>query len=65
MHVEIDQDRCCGSGLCVQTSPEIFDQRDEDGIGVVLQAHPEDPELRELALDAAAMCPAAAVKVTE
>jgi ferredoxin len=64
MHVEIDQDRCCGSGLCVLTAPEIFDQRDTDGIGFVVQAEPQDEESQQLARDAAAMCPASAVRVT-
>lgn len=65
MHVEIDQDKCCGSGLCVLTAPEIFDQRDEDGIGYVLQPSPADDALRAKARDAMAMCPASAVEVTE
>ena len=65
MHVEIDQDRCCGSGLCALNAPEVFDQRDEDGIGYVLQPIVEDAALQAKARDAASMCPASAVLVTE
>lgn len=65
MHVEIDQDKCCGSGLCALNVPEVFDQRDGDGIGYVLQPEPVDAELQDRVLDAATMCPALAVLVTE
>jgi ferredoxin len=65
MHVEIDQDKCCGSGLCVLNVPDVFDQRDEDGIGYVLQPDPTDAGLQARVLDAATMCPALAVLVTE
>jgi ferredoxin len=65
MHVEIDQDKCCGSGLCALNVPEVFDQRDEDGIGYVLQPSPTDVEIQDRVLEAANMCPASAVLVTE
>ncbi|HEV2640165.1 MAG TPA: ferredoxin [Actinocrinis sp.] len=65
MHVEIDQDKCCGSGLCALTAPEVFDQRDEDGIGYVLDPAPTDDEVQTRVFDAEKMCPASAVSVTE
>ncbi|GLW13091.1 ferredoxin [Microtetraspora sp. NBRC 13810] len=37
MKITIDQDACVGSGQCVLGSPEVFDQRDADGIAVLLR----------------------------
>ena len=62
MHV--DQRRCVGSGQCARTVPEVFDQRDEDGIVVLLNDNPPS----ELAADihqAAAVCPALAIVVED
>ncbi|WP_033343197.1 ferredoxin [Catenuloplanes japonicus] len=64
MKVSIDQDRCVAAGSCVTAAMDVFDQRDEDGVVVLLD--PEPPaglaaEVRE----AAAVCPAAAITVHE
>ncbi|GAA2334824.1 ferredoxin [Streptomyces kunmingensis] len=62
MHILIDEDRCCGAGQCVLTAPEVFDQRDEDGIVVLLERRPpadEHAAVREAAL----ICPAAAIEI--
>lgn len=64
MKISVDQDRCCGAGQCVLTAPEVFDQRDEDGVVVLLDAEPA-PELHAVVREAAAVCPAAAIAVTE
>ena len=40
MKVVLDQDKCIGSGQCVLSAPEVFDQRDEDGIAVLLEEEP-------------------------
>ena len=40
MHVRVDQARCVASGNCVLTAPEVFDQRVEDGIVVLLDPSP-------------------------
>jgi len=58
--VTVDQDRCCGSGQCVLLAPEVFDQRDEDGIVVLLEPEPAD-ELEPKVREAAMVCPAAAI----
>ncbi|MDX2860790.1 ferredoxin, partial [Streptomyces scabiei] len=36
MKVRVDETRCCGAGSCVLIAPEVFDQRDEDGIVALL-----------------------------
>ncbi|MER6993017.1 ferredoxin [Saccharopolyspora hirsuta] len=64
MKVTVDQDRCVGSGQCVLTAEAVFDQRDEDGIVVLLNATPP-AELAAEVRHAAEMCPAAAITVEE
>ncbi|WP_019929570.1 ferredoxin [Nocardia sp. BMG111209] len=57
MKVFIDQDKCVACGQCVASAPEVFDQRDEDGIVVLLDESP--PAEQEFNVrDAAAVCPA-------
>lgn len=60
MNITIDEDKCVGAGQCVLVAPEVFDQRDEDGVAVVLSdetAEHERPRVQEAARE----CPAAAV----
>jgi ferredoxin len=61
--ITVDQDKCCGAGTCVLLAPDVFDQRDEDGIVVLLDAEPP-AELHTLVREAASVCPAAAIAVT-
>ncbi|MEV7009135.1 ferredoxin [Streptosporangium sp. NPDC051022] len=64
MKVIVDEGRCCGAGQCVLIAPEVFDQRDEDGIVVLLE--PEPAADRHAAVrEAAAVCPAAAIRVED
>ncbi|WP_394326964.1 ferredoxin [Actinoplanes awajinensis] len=64
VRVILDQDKCVGSGQCVMTAPEVFDQRDEDGIAVLLTAAP-DAGQTDVVREAAALCPALAITVQE
>lgn len=64
MKIIIDQDKCVASGQCVTAAADVFDQRDEDGIVVLVNADPP----ADLAADvhqAAAVCPALAIVVTD
>lgn len=62
MRIEIDQDKCCAAGQCVLAADDLFDQRDEDGVVVLLEATPPETAL-DRAREAAALCPAAAIDV--
>jgi ferredoxin len=64
MLVTADRDRCCGSGNCVLTAPDVFDQSDEDGLVVVRQPTP-GPDRHDAARRAAELCPARAIEVTD
>jgi ferredoxin len=64
MRVIVDQDKCCGAGQCVMAAPTIFDQRDEDGIVILLNETPPADKLSEVR-QAIRVCPALAIKVEE
>ena len=64
MRVIVDQDKCVASGQCVLAAAQVFDQRDEDGIVILLDDNPP-PELHEAVRQAAAVCPALAITVVE
>jgi len=61
MTIRVDEEKCCGAGQCVLTAPEVFDQREEDGVVVVLDAHPMAMADRAAAREAAAVCPTGAI----
>lgn len=63
MKIEVDLDRCCASGMCVLTDPEVFDQNEEDGTVVLLEEHP-DAEHEATAKEAAGLCPASAITIS-
>lgn len=64
MDVSVDLDSCCGAGQCALVAPEVFDQRDDDGLVVLLTAHPPEAE-HDNVREAAAVCPAAVIEVRE
>jgi ferredoxin len=56
-----DRERCCGYGVCVQLCPGVF-KIDADGL-VYLENEIVPPALAEEAAEAAASCPAQALRV--
>ncbi|MFI1728991.1 ferredoxin [Streptomyces acidicola] len=60
MKVSVDEAKCCGAGQCVLLAPEVFDQRDDDGIVVLLTPEPT-PDQQSDVREAAAVCPASAI----
>lgn len=64
MKVLVDQEKCVASGQCVVAAPEVFDQRDEDGVVVLLAAEPPAGQADDVR-QAAAVCPALAITLEE
>ncbi|MGW4125464.1 ferredoxin [Nocardia sp. NPDC004711] len=64
MRIEVDEDKCVGAGQCVLAAVEVFDQREEDGVVVLLDDAPR-AELYQAVREAAMLCPAAAIRVVE
>ncbi|MGC7094316.1 ferredoxin [Amycolatopsis lurida] len=64
MKITVDEDKCCGAGSCVLAAPDVFDQRDEDGVVMLLEAEPAE-HLRTAVREAADVCPAAAISLSE
>jgi ferredoxin len=62
--VIVDQDKCVASGQCVMTAADVFDQRDEDGIVVLLDGSPP-ADVADDVRQAAAICPALAIQIEE
>jgi ferredoxin len=64
MRVHIDRDSCIGSGNCVLTAPEVFDQDEHDG--VVRLRTSEPPAAQHAAVrEAADRCPAAVISIAD
>lgn len=64
MKVTVDQEKCCAGGNCVMLAPDVFDQRDSDGVVVLLTDAPAE-DLHDAVREAADVCPTAAIFVAE
>ncbi|MEU0897254.1 ferredoxin [Streptomyces paradoxus] len=64
MRVELDVPKCVASGQCVMAAPDVFDQRDDDGVAILLAERPGE-ELLDDVREAVAVCPAAAIRLVE
>jgi ferredoxin len=61
--VQVDRDRCVGSGVCESLAPDVFEV-DDDGLLIV---HREEPAADDLdgVRDAVQACPARALALAE
>jgi ferredoxin len=64
MRVTVDQTKCIASGQCVLTAADVFDQREEDGAVVLLDAEPS-PDSYQDVRQAADLCPSLAITISE
>ncbi|MEU1307172.1 ferredoxin [Streptomyces shenzhenensis] len=64
MKVVIDEEKCVAAGQCVAAAADVFDQREEDGVVVLLNENPPT-ELADDVRNAAAVCPALAIHIKE
>jgi ferredoxin len=64
MKVHLDQARCVSSGQCVSAAPDVFDQRDDDGVALLLTDSPDEGS-EDAVRHAARVCPALAITITE
>jgi ferredoxin len=64
MKVSVADEKCVAAGQCVLLAPEVFDQREEDGVVVLLDETP-GPDLHDAVRESAMVCPAAAIHVAE
>jgi ferredoxin len=64
MKVTVDHEKCISSGQCVLNASDVFDQRDADGVVVLLNASPP-AELHEDVRRAVASCPAQVIHIDE
>jgi ferredoxin len=64
MRVAVDQDRCIAAGQCVATAPDVFDQRDSDGVVVLVTATPDAADEDDVR-SAARVCPALAIQIQD
>ncbi|MFC8075827.1 ferredoxin [Streptomyces sp. NPDC057307] len=62
MRVTVNRDLCVGSGNCVETAPEVFDQDDQDGL-VVLRITEPPEDFRQSVDLTAQMCPVGAIEI--
>lgn len=64
MKITVDQDKCVSSGQCVLNAGALFDQRDDDGVVILLNDHPPADQAVNVR-QAAAACPAMAIDIEE
>ena len=60
MKVTVDQPKCVSAGNCVAHAPDVFDQDEDDGSVILLDAHPALDRADDVR-HAADACPAHAI----
>ena len=63
MRVEVDSDKCIGSGACVIACPAVFSQ-DEGGVVILLDPAP-GPAQHERVREAVRACPAEVITLVD
>jgi ferredoxin len=61
--IEVDHDRCVGTGGCEALAPDVFEIGD-DGAPAVLRPEPRPADLTDVR-DAVAACPTRALRLVE
>lgn len=64
MKIVIDARICIGAGNCVLLAPNVFDQRETDGIVTLLQANPSAAE-QDTVRKAVHQCPSGAIRIEQ
>lgn len=64
MNLHADRGRCVAAGMCALSAPAVFDQDEDEGLVVLLNAHPPQDQHAAVRL-AADVCPASAITLTE
>jgi ferredoxin len=64
MKIVADTDVCVGAGQCAFTEPALFDQSEEDGTVIVLNAEPA-VEFADKVREAVRICPSQALSIQE
>ncbi|WBB50409.1 ferredoxin [Verrucosispora sp. WMMA2044] len=63
MKIEVDEEKCCGAGQCALIAPEVFAQRDDRT--VLLLVPVPDETLHATVREAATACPMSAITLME
>ncbi|HEY7418410.1 MAG TPA: ferredoxin [Ktedonobacteraceae bacterium] len=64
MRVIAQTQKCIASGTCVMTCPQVFDQRNEDGVVHVMNEHPS-LDLLTRVRQVVDLCPAQAFRLED
>jgi ferredoxin len=64
MRIHVDTEKCVGADQCAMAAPEIFDQNDEDGTVILLQAEPASQHADTVS-EAVMLYPAQAIQLRE
>jgi ferredoxin len=64
MYVTVDRGKCIGAGQCAFTAPNVFDQGEDDGLVILLDAQPPESE-SDATREAASLCPAEVIDIGE
>ena len=64
MKITVDLTKCIGAGQCVLAASSVFDQRDDDGVVIVLDDNPPADAYADVRR-AAELCPSHVITVNE